>query len=600
MDSIRSCFLLLLCLGTSLGQSQRPNILLIMADDLGYSDLGSYGSEIDTPHLDRLATNGLRFTQFYNTGRCCPTRAALLTGLYPHQAGMGWMTAADMGRPGYEGELSETCVTLAELLKSAGYGTYMSGKWHLTRYDHYTNDSPKDSWPLQRGFDSFYGTLKGGGNYFAIPTLTNNNEPIKAPDKNFYYTDAITTAAASFIKQHLKKHRDTPFFCYVSYTAPHFPLHALHEDIDRYRERYHTGWDLLREERFLKMQQLGLLNPSWKLADRPENLPAWSELPPEERTNLAQRMAIYAAQVDRMDQGIGELIETLESRDQLDNTLILFLSDNGATAEGGHLGFERNKDGVLGEASSFASYGQGWAHASNTPFRGYKKGTHEGGIATPLILHWPNEILERGQVRRTPAHIIDLMPTLTEVGRAAYPRKRNGKTIPEAEGNSLVPVIRGMAGVREPVYYWEHEGNRAVRRGDWKLVAAFDKPWELYHLAQDRTETIDLAHQYPAVVSDLTDLWNHYAKRTNVLPLDGRPWGERVPPAPKQKPNEAPEETPATPRLSKPNFIVILCDDLGYGDLGCFGSDKHRTPHIDRMAEEGMTLTRVCPRSVRF
>lgn len=585
-------WLALLLAGTGRAQD-RPNVLLIMADDMGYSDLGSFGGEIETPHLNRLAAQGLRFTDFYNTGRCCPSRASLLTGLYPHQVSLGWMTAADLGRPGYGGELSPASATLAEVLSASGYGTYMAGKWHLTRYDHEAPESPKDSWPRQRGFDRFYGSLRGGS-YYAPETLVKDNDRITAPARNYHYTDAISQRAGSFLEAHMESSPNKPFFCYLAYTAPHWPLHAAEEDvITKYREVYAAGWDVLRRERFNRMHHMRLLEPRWSLPQRPDSVPAWESLSEAQREELAHRMAIYAAQIERMDHGIGQIVQLLEEKDQLDNTLIVFVADNGASAEGGPFGFERLEGGELGKASSFASYGKGWATLSNTPFREYKHWVHEGGIATPCIVHWPDQIFDRGRVRTTPAHFIDLMPTVIEVAQAAYPESRGDQVIPPMEGRSLLDTIKGMSSARRPIF-WEHEGNRALRQGPWKLVAKHDRPWELYHLDDDRTETNDVAGEYPSVTRELSGLWQTHAKRTQVLPLDGRPWGERVPPAPAAPPAIAPgpQVEPNLPEGAKqPNLIVILCDDLGYGDLGCYGSSKHRTPHLDRMAEEGVLLT---------
>ncbi len=598
----------------AVAQNDRPNILLFLADDLGYSDLGSFGGEIDTPHLNRLAAGGLRLTDVYSAGRCCPSRASLLTGLYPHQAGLGWMTAADLGRPAYQGELSQASVTLAEVLKEAGYGTYAAGKWHLTRHDHEAATTEHPSWPRQRGFDRFFGSLRGGS-YFAPPRLMQDNTVVSAPKEGFFLTDAIAQAASGYVQDHLAQSPGKPFFCYVPFTAPHWPLHAEEEAIAKYRQHYARGWDVLREERFARMRQMRLLEPHWTLPPRPAEVPAWDTLTDAQRKAMTERMAIYAAQVEGMDRGIGQMLAVLEKHRQLDNTLILFLSDNGASPEGGPLGFERSPGGRLGSQSSFASYGAGWASLSNIPFRGGKASPYEGGIASPCIVHWPRQIIARGRARTDPAHFIDIMPTLVEIAQARYPQKRGDHLIPPMEGRSLRQLFRGMSGSSQPVHYWEHEGHRAIRQGHWKLVSRFQKPWELYHLTHDRSESQDLASRYPAVVQDLSSRWDALASRHGVLPLDGRAWGERVPPSLTQTagseaaaalswgmvsdpnaPQLPGEPGPASAALlpdapRQPNIVLIFCDDLGYGDLGCYGSENHRTPHLDALAADGALLT---------
>jgi arylsulfatase len=396
--------------------ASRPNIVLIMADDMGFSDIGCYGGEIRTPHLDRLAKNGLRFTQLYNTSRCCPTRASLMTGLYPHQAGMGWMTVRDLGREGYRGALNRTCVTVAEVLRDADYGTYMSGKWHLVLDKNW--DGPKHNWPRQRGFDRFFGTISGAGSFWTPQTLTRDNERIEAPKDGFFYTDAINDHGVRFIEGHVARTPKRPFFLYVAHTAPHWPLHAKKADIARYRGRYRSGWDALREERRARMIELGIIEGSATLTERDVSAKAWKDLGEKRRDDMDLRMATYAAQIDCMDQGIGRIVSTLEKTGQLANTLILFLADNGGCAEGGIWGFDRNPNGVIGEDSSFSSYGLSWANASNTPFREYKHWVHEGGIATPFIVHWPAGFDARGELRKQPAHVIDILATCIDAAGA--------------------------------------------------------------------------------------------------------------------------------------------------------------------------------------
>ncbi|UCF42297.1 MAG: sulfatase-like hydrolase/transferase [Planctomycetota bacterium] len=512
--------------GRLLGEvcGDRPNIILIMADDMGYSDIGCYGGEIATPNIDRLAANGLRFTQFYNTARCCPTRASLMTGLYPHQTGMGWMTAANLGYEGYKGDLNNRCVTIAELLKRRGYSTYMAGKWHVT-YNGYF-EGPKHSWPCQRGFDRFYGTLSGGGNYFDPTALTRDNTRIKAPGEGYYYTDAISDNAAKFIKEHEVSKGDEPYFLYVAYTSPHWPLHAKPHDIERYRGKYIKGWDALRVERHRRMIEMGLVEESWEITPRDVKAKSWEEVDAAKGELWDLRMAVYAAQIDCMDQGIGQIVSAVEKSGKLDNTLIMFLSDNGGCAEG----ISRAKKDIklLGAEDSFESYRVNWANASNTPFRLYKHWVHEGGIATPLVVHWPGRIKARGEQRHQPGHVIDIMATCIDITGAKYPRKHKGKKIVPLEGKSLVPAFDNWLIEREAIY-WEHEGNRAIRVGKWKLVAkGKEGAWELYDLEADRTELNDLAKWYPDRVKKLAEMWQRWAEHSKVLPLDGRGWNERL------------------------------------------------------------------------
>ena len=499
----------------SSGDATRPDIVVVMVDDMGFSDIGCYGGEVRTPNLDRLAANGLRFTQFYNTARCCPTRASLLTGLYPHQAGVGHMMG-DAGSDGYRGDLSPHCVTIAEVLGQAGYGTYMSGKWHVSR--HTRADGPRDNWPRQRGFDRYFGTLTGAGSFYTPRTLTRENAPIEAPSEGFYYTHAIGEHAVQFIGEHHKSRRADPLFLYVAYTAPHWPLHAPKVVVDRYRGAYLKGWDALRAERHARMTRLGIVDPAWPLTPRDGSAKPWSEVPAEKREEMDWRMAVYAAQIDCVDQGVGRIMEALETAGRLRNTLIFFLADNGGCAEGGPWGFERQKDGVLGEDSSFASYGLSWANASNTPFRRYKHWVHEGGIATPLIVHWPEGVDDGGVLRHQPGHVIDIMATCVEVARAGYPAENKGRAVTPMAGKSLVPAFAGRP-IERDALFWEHEGNRAVRRGTWKLVSKHPGPWELHDLETDRTELNDLAAKETGVVEELSALYGAWAARCGV-----RPW----------------------------------------------------------------------------
>ncbi|MCG8584965.1 MAG: arylsulfatase, partial [Pirellulales bacterium] len=468
-----------------------PNIVVMMADDMGYSDIGCYGGEIETPNLDKLAAGGLRFTQFYNTARCCPTRASLMSGLYPHQAGVGHMMY-DGGFDGYRGNLNRRCVTIAEVLKTAGYATYMSGKWHIAR--HISPDGPKDNWPRQRGFDRFFGTIHGAGSFFDPNSLTRENTQI-VPDDDFYYTDAISDQAAEYVREH---RGEKPFFMYVAYTAPHWPMHARPRDIEKYQGKYKEGWGALRQTRYKRMVEMGLIDPKWKLSPGEEPWESAKNHPWQER-----RMEVYAAMVDSMDQGIGRIVKALDETGKLDNTLVMFIADNGGCAEEyGSRGAPRpaklanlgamKKDelqtrmqpvktrdgrpvrtgfGVMpGAADTYIAYGKQWANASNTPFRMYKHWVHEGGIASPLVAHWPKGIKGRdGQFESQPSHLIDIMATCVELAGATYPTKYNGVEIQPLEGVSLVPAFAGKDVGRKDAIYFEHEGNRAVRDGRWKI-----------------------------------------------------------------------------------------------------------------------------------
>lgn len=495
---------------------RRPNIVLIMVDDMGYSDLGCYGGEIHTPNLDALAANGLRFTQFYNAARCCPTRASLLTGLYPHQAGVGGMVNPGP-TPAYQGYLNRKCVTLAEALRPAGYATYMSGKWHVgEEHPH---------WPMDRGFERHFGLVSGGMNYFDIrkakrPDIVRKfsyeNEQKLPPAEGFYATDAFTDYAVERIREH--DSAEKPFFLYLAYTAPHWPLHAHPEDIEKYADRYRDGWPALREERYRRQLDLGLIKPEWALSPQDEQAADWESLDHETKHLMARKMAIYAAQVDRMDQGVGKVVQALQAKGELDNTLILFLSDNGACHEGGPLGFDRDEGtgGELGGVDSYQSYGLSWSNASNTPFRRHKHWVHEGGIATPLIAHWPAGIAEPGEQTDQTGHIIDIMPTLCEVAQAPYPRACEGHEIQPTPGKSLVPVFEGRRREPHSILYWAHMGNRAIRTEEWKLVMEKESPWELYDVQADRTELHNLAEQKPDTVKTLRNQFREWGKSVGV------------------------------------------------------------------------------------
>jgi arylsulfatase A-like enzyme len=515
---------------------KKPNILLILNDDMGYSDLGCYGGEVNTPNLNGLAEGGLRYTQFYNTARCCPSRASLLTGLHPHQADVGHMMGDD-GVDGYLGDLAQDAVTIAEALKVGGYSTYMSGKWHVTRHVKDENHN----WPCQRGFDDYYGILTGCANYYQPRTLMRNNKEIAPEGDDYFLTDAISDEATEQIKYHAKKKPDSPFFQYVAYTAPHWPLHAHPEDIEKYKGRFSAGWDKLREERRERMIEMGIIDKSWPLSDRDKDVGPWDDEPHKEWQQ--RRMEVYAAQIDRMDQGIGRILQALRDTAQLQNTLIIFLADNGGCAEElsenwgpwlteGHRGATSlTRDGrkiqfanvphvMPGGEETYQSYGLPWANVSNTPFRLYKHWVHEGGISTPLIAHWPRGIRARGGIRRQPAQLPDIMATFLDVAGVEYPCFRNGESVKPLEGYSIVPTFEDKPYARE-VLYWEHEGNCAVRKGNWKLVCKHPGPWELYDMTADRSELNDVAKANPDIVRELSGLYKVWAKRCDVLP-----WGQ--------------------------------------------------------------------------
>jgi len=558
----RPLFLAVLGWGSAALAAPKPNIVVILSDDMGYSDIGCYGSEIATPNLDRLAANGLRFTRFYNTARCCPTRASLLTGLYPHQAGIGHMMN-DNHRPGYRGDLNANCPTLAEVLRPAGYRTYATGKWHVTPGATREVLARTHNWPLQRGFDRFYGTILGAGNYFDPSALVRDNrlmthltDPEYKPDL-FYYTDAISDNAARFIGDHVRDYAGQPFFLYVAYTAAHWPLQAKAADIAKYRGRYDAGYDSVRRARFARQRDLGVVPPGLAL---PDDARDWTKVKDKEWE--IRCMEVYAAQIDCMDQGIGRIVRALETGGMFDNTLIFYLQDNGACAEatGRNPGAKRppqasmppmapadiqvgsqpkqTRDGrpmrggpgvMPGPDDTFLAYGEAWAHVSNTPFREYKHWVHEGGIATPLVVHWPSGIKDRNALRAQPGHLIDIMATCLEVAGASFPAEQAGqKTVPP-EGRSLVPAFADKPLDRK-FLFWEHEGNRAASDGKWKLVAKGPGgPWELYDLDTDRAEQHDLAAAQPERVRAMVAAWEEWGRRAHVLPWVSKPAYRGIP-----------------------------------------------------------------------
>ncbi|WP_036745288.1 arylsulfatase [Paenibacillus sp. UNC451MF] len=517
----------------------KPNVILILNDDMGYSDIGCYGGEVETPNLNRLANNGIRLTQFYNTARCSPSRASLLTGLHPHQTGIGILTY-DNGPEGYPGDLNHDCVTIPEVLKENDYKTYMSGKWHIAK----SLREPSDNWPMQRGFDQFFGTIIGAGSFYDPNTLTRGNENIEheaAQDDEFFYTDAISDQAAAYIREHTENYPEQPFFQYVAYTAPHWPLHAHDEDIAKYKGRFDMGWDQLREERLQRLIDMKILDACWKLTERDSGEPEWDNA--EHKEWLLRCMEVYAAQIDRMDQGIGRIVQALEETGQMDNTVIIFLSDNGACAEdippnvrGEDLANElliaklktrKGEDVVFGNhphimpgpENTYQSYGKAWANLSNAPFRLYKHWVHEGGIATPFIIHWPKGIQEKGAIRHTPAQLPDVMATILDITGAHYPNSYKGNDILPLEGQSMVPIFTEDKWDRKPLFF-EHEGNACIREGKWKLVCNYPEPWELFDMEEDRTEMHNLAARHPELVKEMSRKYEEWAERSRVVPRD--------------------------------------------------------------------------------
>lgn len=534
--------------------NSRPNIVFILADDMGFSDIGCYGSEIDTPNLDALAKDGLLFTDFHNSPRCCPSRAALLTGLYSHQAGMGMMTA-DYGRypyPAYRGDLSENCVTIAEALKPAGYHTLMVGKWHLTPLT-----AGQHNYPLQRGFNRYYGIINGAASYFDPASLTRDNTPItvSSDQRDYYLTDALGDNAVHYIEEAAQK--DQPFFLYAAFTAGHWPLMAPEDTIAKYKDRYAGGWDKLRAERHAKQLASGIVREEWGITARDPRVPKWQFASFHEWE--MRRMSVYAAQIDKLDQNVGKIVSKLRQLNILDNTLIFFMSDNGGnfeemariapdqrrppympyrTKEGREVVPGNDPSIMPGPATTYASYGIPWGNASNTPFRLYKHYAHEGGISTPFLVHWPKGLQKKG-LSHAIGHEIDIMPTCLEVAGATYPgNSKAGTPPPSLEGISLAPVFAGNS-LADRSLFWEHEGNCAVRDGKWKLVSRFPDYWELYDMEKDRTERHDVADQNPDQVRKMASDYVAWAKHVGV-----QPW-----PMPETPQNERTGAMPSPPYL---------------------------------------------------
>ncbi|MCF0055425.1 arylsulfatase [Dyadobacter sp. CY356] len=523
----------------------RPNIILIMVDDMGYSDIGSYGSEIRTPNLDKLAQEGIRFREFYNNSICAPTRASLITGQYPHKAGIGYFDV-NLGLPAYQGYLNKESLTFAEVLKNSGYSTLMSGKWHV--------GGDSTAWPNQRGFDHFYGFIKGASNYFDIGEygqappveLVKDNKKINLKS-GLYLTNEITNNALEFLDEQNKTEK--PFFLYVAYNAPHWPLQALPEDIAKYKGRYSIGWDSLRIERIKKQKALGISDPNQAIAKRDPEVPLWDNLTYSEKQLWEKKMEVYAAMVDRVDQNIGRLREKLKELKKDENTLIVFISDNGA--QGGYSASNRRKPprntGPIGTAGSYDYQEQSWAYVSNTPHTNYKNNMHEGGISAPFIAWYPKQI-KGGSIVKGTGHLIDLAPTFYELANTPYPVKLNGITTNSLPGKSLVPVLTGRSETvdrGEPIF-WERAGNRAVRKGKWKIVSTYPAyKWELYDLEKDRGENNDLSAVNTEIVNELSADYFKWAVKTGVVDY------EKIKPA---NPNGAPAQAPARAAARRANL----------------------------------------------
>ncbi|MBZ4044131.1 arylsulfatase [Flavobacterium hibisci] len=510
--------------GNAQTNSAKPNVILIMVDDMGYSDLGNYGSEINTPNLDRLAKEGTRLREFYNNSICAPTRASLLTGQYQHKAGVGYFDV-NLGLPAYQGYLNKESLTLGEVFRSGGYSTLMSGKWHVGSED-------KAQWPNQRGFDKFYGILKGAANYFntdGLPfgktpypvALIRNNEELHPKADSYYFTDEIGNNAVQFLDEQNKENK--PFFLYLAFTAPHWPLQAKPVDIARYRGKFDEGWDVLREKRIKKLKENGILLADQTIAPRDPEVPEWNKLTYDEKQFWKAKMEVYAAMVDNMDQNVGKVLDKLKTLKKDKNTLIIFISDNGA--QGGfntynplRRGLVKN-DGPIGTSGSFDYQEQNWAYLSNTPLQDYKNNMHEGGFSSPFIAWYPSKI-KAGRIDKGTGHLIDLAPTFYDLAGIQYPKELNGVTSNPLPGKSLLPVlIDGASEVnRGAPIFWERAGNRAVRDGKWKLVSIYPSyQWELYNLENDRGETKDVAQQNPGIVNELSAKYFDWADKTGVV-----------------------------------------------------------------------------------
>ncbi len=516
-------------------KSSATNVIIFLADDLGFSDIGAFGGEISTPNLDQLASSGIKLSNFHNTPRCSPSRASLLTGIHPHQTGIGILTGNNGSAGGYAGNLNNRCATIAEVLRLNGYITAITGKWHLTS----SPNEPNGAWPTERGFDSFFGTLDGCATYFRPGTLTRGLKNIESEaenNPNFFYTDAIADEAVVFLRE---KPPEKSYFLYVPFTAPHWPLHAREKTVKSYAGTYDVGWDVIRAKRLERQKALGVIPQDTELSPRDARVLPWEEEP--EKKWQARRMEVYAAMVTEMDDAIGRIISQVKTNNELDNTIIMFLSDNGACAEAlplndisdfrraKNLMSTRTRDGrrvVLGNdpdvmpggEDTYASYGVGWANVSNTPFRLYKRYTHEGGVMSPFIVHWPAGKLAIGQINRSTFQLVNIAPTIYDALGINYPESLNGYALEPLVGESMLPSLQSSDSDSSTLW-WEHIGNAAIIRGKWKLVRQYDLDWELYDLTTDRSELYDLAKAHPDIVVELRKEWAKLANNYGVLPL---------------------------------------------------------------------------------
>lgn len=519
----------------STSDAKRPNVVIILCDDMGFSDAGCYGSEIATPNLDALAAGGLRFTDFHNTARCWPSRAALLTGYYAQQIHRDALPGLGGGAAGKRPAWARL---LPELLRPLGYRTYYSGKWHI------------DGKPEDNGFDRAFNYTDTDRHFLPAQVIAKIDPPLQAPenDEGYYASTAEADQAIRSLKDHASDHAGHPFFLYVAFTEPHFPLQAPRQDIDLYKTRYVAGWDILRSERLARMTKLGVLDttlspldpniiPSWNLSEKKlieqigpgevAHAVPWDTLSTEQREFQPIKMAIHAAMIHRVDTEIGRVVDQLKTMNALENTIILFMSDNGASAEQMIRGDKHDPAAPLGSAKTFLCLGPGWSSAANTPLRLHKSWVHEGGISTPLIVHWPAGIAARGEFRRNPGHLIDIAPTIMELAGGTWPQTLNGKPVPPTPGKSLVPTFTTDGSVSHEYLWWFHDGNRAIRVGKWKLVADHTSPWELYDVEADRSETHNLAADYPDKVKELEITWTRHMEEFRTQAMADQPTGAR-------------------------------------------------------------------------
>jgi arylsulfatase len=550
MNAFKPCIILALVCAATLflhnlasaadKKADRPNVVVILIDDMGFSDLQCYGGEVPTPNINKLATEGVRFTQFYNTARCSPSRAALMTGLYPHEAGMGFLDNMVVpGSKGTQGRLRDDCVTMAEVLDDAGYFTIMTGKWHLGSM----HGTPPDQRGFMRSLAAPIGEL-----YFPNQdqrreqglVLNGKRHDLDDPifGKNWYGLDLIADWGLKFIDEAIAENK--PFFYYMPHSATHFPLQVPAEDIARYRGKYMVGWDKLREERHKRQIEMGLVDPKWEMTPLPPDVPEWKNVSEKDRDRFDNIMAIDAAMIDRLDKSVGTVVAGLKKRGVLDNTLIMIMCDNGGNAESGPRGRLEGKN--PGDPHSTVYLGMCWATLANTPFWRYKHFTHEGGVATPLIVHWPNGIAKdrENKLEPQPGHLVDLMPTVVELTGAKYPTVYKGHKIQPEEGTSLVPAIAGKPIDRQQPIYFAHEGNRGLRDGKWKLVMKYKGPWELYDMEADRTERHNVIKENPDRAEKMIANWDAWAKRADVDEWTGpkrNDWGAEIVPPGQKKPN---------------------------------------------------------------